>query len=68
MFYVLHESKKLYFARFLDTEQKVREYYRGLLIEQSDKRSYIWETFNGGLLRTFPLLKPRITVSLIPSK
>ncbi len=34
MFYVLHENKKLYFARFLDTEQKVREYYRGLLIEQ----------------------------------
>lgn len=35
---------------------------------RSDKRSYTWETFNGGLLRTFPLLKPRITVSLIPSK
>ena len=34
---------------------------------RSDKRSYTWETFNGGLLRTFPLLKPRISVSLIPS-
>lgn len=34
MYFVYHKNKKLYFARFLDTEDKVREYYRQLLVEQ----------------------------------
>lgn len=37
MYFVFHNGKKLYFARFLDTEQKVRHYYRNLLMEQDDK-------------------------------
>lgn len=38
MFYIRHQGKKLYFAKFLNTKSKVKEYYRGLLIEQ-DKAS-----------------------------
>ena len=34
------------------------------LNRRSQKRSYTWETFNNGLLRTFPLLEPSIKVSL----
>ena len=34
------------------------------LNRRSQRRSYTWETFNNGLLRTFPLLEPRIKVSL----
>ena len=35
------------------------------LNRRSDKRSYGWETFTKGLLRTFPLRQPRIYYSLI---
>ena len=34
------------------------------LNRRSQKRSYTWETFNNGLLKTFPLLEPSIKVSL----
>ena len=34
------------------------------LNRRSQKRSYTWECFNDGLLRTFPLLEPKIKVSL----
>lgn len=34
MFYVYHTNRKLYFARFLNTEKKVRAYYLSLLTEQ----------------------------------
>ena len=34
------------------------------LNRRSQKRSYTWETFNNGLLRTFPLLEPKVKVSL----
>ncbi len=34
------------------------------LNRRSQKRSYTWETFINGLLRTFPLLEPSIKVSL----
>lgn len=37
LYFVCHKGKRLYFARFLDTEEKVRKYYRDLLIEQDDK-------------------------------
>ena len=37
MFYVYHKNKKLYFARFLDTETKVKQYYLSLLIEQDEE-------------------------------
>ena len=34
------------------------------LNRRSQKHSYTWETFNNGLLKTFPLLEPSIKVSL----
>ena len=34
------------------------------LNRRSQKRSYTWETFNNGLLKTFPLLEPSIKVNL----
>lgn len=34
------------------------------LNRRSQKKSYTWETFNDGLLKTFPLLEPSIKVSL----
>lgn len=35
------------------------------LNRRSQSRSYTWETFTEGLLRTFPLLEPHIRVSLL---
>jgi hypothetical protein len=48
MFYVYHQKKKLYFAQYLDTEEKVRDYYLGLLIEQDEKspHRYLTSDFN----------------------
>ncbi len=48
MFYVYHQNKKLYFAKYLDTEEKVREYYLGLLIEQDNRspHKYLSSDFN----------------------
>ncbi len=34
------------------------------LNRRGQRKSYTWETFNNGLLRTFPLLEPSIKVSL----
>lgn len=34
LFYVIHNGARMYFARFLNSEAKVIEYYRSLLIEQ----------------------------------
>lgn len=34
------------------------------LNRRNQKRSYTWESFNNGLLRTFPLLEPKMKVSL----
>lgn len=34
------------------------------LNRRSQRKSYTWETFGNGLLRTFPLLEPKIKVSL----
>lgn len=34
------------------------------LNRRSQRRSYTWDTFNNGLLKTFPLLEPSIKVSL----
>ena len=34
------------------------------LNRRSGRRSYTWENFNEGLLRTFPLLEPKIRISL----
>lgn len=34
------------------------------LNRRSGRRSYTWENFNRGLLRTFPLLEPKIRISL----
>lgn len=48
MYFVYHKNKILYFPQYLDTERKVREYYRNLLIEQ-DKKSphrYLDDKFN----------------------
>jgi len=34
MYYVEHQEKKMYFAKYLNTSQKVKNYYRSILIEQ----------------------------------
>lgn len=34
LFFVYHQNKKMYFARKYDTKDKVKEYYRSLLVEQ----------------------------------
>lgn len=54
-----------------DNTREVKQYLqctKNLLYKwlnrRSQKRSYTWETFNNGLLRTFPLLEPKIRVSL----
>lgn len=48
MYYVWHGNKKLYFAKTLDTSEKVIEYYRQLLIEQDEHspHRYVAEEFN----------------------
>jgi hypothetical protein len=47
-FYVIHEtrdgqSRKLYFKRSLDSETKVREYYRGIILEQDPDSPHRYE-------------------------
>lgn len=34
LYYTMFENKRMYFARFLDTEEKVQNYYRQIVIEQ----------------------------------
>lgn len=48
MFYVNHKNKRLYFAKFLDTELKVKQYYLSLLIEQDEEspHKYLTPEFN----------------------
>lgn len=48
MYYVWHKNKRLYFAKLLDTSEKVIEYYRQLLIEQDEHspHRYVTEEFN----------------------
>lgn len=36
MYYVLFDSKKMYFSKKLETEECVREYYRSVLMEQDE--------------------------------
>jgi Dimethyladenosine transferase (rRNA methylation) len=36
LFYVYHYGKKMYFAKYLNTEEKVQEYYKNLCIEQDE--------------------------------
>lgn len=54
-----------------DNTREVEAYLRATkkllflwLNRRSQRRSYTWESYNNGLLRTFPLLEPRIRVSL----
>lgn len=47
LYYVMHEGKKMFFSRSLNTEEKVRRYYKSIIIEQ-DKKSphlYLTDTF-----------------------
>lgn len=44
MYYVYHKGKKLYFAKSLNTEKKVKEYYKGLLIEQDEESPHRYLT------------------------
>ena len=37
MYFVYHKGKKMYFARFLNTMEKVRRYYKNILMEQDEK-------------------------------
>lgn len=44
MYYVWHGNKRLYFAKSLDTSEKVVEYYRQLLIEQDEHSPHRYVT------------------------
>lgn len=48
LFYVIHNGKRLYFSRNLNSTQKVCEYYRGLCIEQdiASPHCYLNNNFN----------------------
>lgn len=48
LFFVFHENRKLYFAKSYDTKEKVRNYYRTLLVEQDEKspHRYLTSDFN----------------------
>lgn len=48
LFYVIHNGKRLYFSRNLDSSQKVCEYYKGLCIEQdiNSPHCYLNDNFN----------------------
>ena len=46
------------------TDGKVQNLALNRLNRRSQKRSYDWDTFNKGLLKTFPLAEPNIKVSL----
>ena len=36
MYYIWHKRKRMYFAKYLDTAEKVERYYRNILIEQDE--------------------------------
>lgn len=44
LYYVIHFGKRLYFSRKYDTEEKVREYYRWILMEQDEKSPHRYLT------------------------
>lgn len=48
LFYVLHKGKKLFFSRQYDSEEKVREYYISLLLEQhsNSPHKYLTDEFD----------------------
>lgn len=48
MYFVYYKEKRLYFAKFLDTEEKIKTYYKSILIEQDRKspHKYITSQFN----------------------
>ena len=48
MYFVYHHNKKLYFARYLNSELKVKEYYISLLVEQDlhSPHRYLLPNFN----------------------
>lgn len=35
------------------------------LNRRSERKSYTWDAFRGGLMKTFPIVKPKIYVNLI---
>lgn len=37
MFYIVHQGKRMYFAKHLDTEYAVMDYYKNILMEQDEK-------------------------------
>lgn len=48
LYFVWHENKKLYFAKSLNTHEKVEKYYKGILIEQDAKspHKYLDDAFD----------------------
>lgn len=44
LYYVYHKGKKLYFARYIDTEEKAKAHYRGLLIGQDEQSPHKYMT------------------------
>lgn len=47
LYYTIHKGKKLFFSKSYDTEQKARQYYRSLIIEQdiNSPHRYLTESF-----------------------
>lgn len=43
LFYVMHSDKKLYFARYLNSVEKVKSYYISLLIEKDEESPHCYE-------------------------
>lgn len=42
LFYVMHSSKKMYFSRKFDTEQKARCYYNAIAMEQDERSPHCY--------------------------
>ncbi len=46
LFYTYYMQKKMYFSKKFDTEHKVREYYKSLLVEQDEKSPHKYCSVN----------------------
>ncbi len=42
MYYVVHKSKKMFFSRKMDAEQKVRFYYNSIVMEQDERSPHCY--------------------------
>lgn len=70
LFYTLFEGKRMYFARFLDTAEKVKKYYSSILIEQDiqSPHRYVTNSFeipNGAVLVDAGVAEGNFSLSVI---